>query len=986
MLSLLKKTASVCLTLLGQRKFLFFLGVLCCMGMGYGQTVSITAPDPNADENGLDSGQFRVSVVGGLLTNVEVFLTIDAASTAISGLDYVALPISVNVPIIALVGSVEVDLSVLQDGLIEPDETVVWNIVPDASYTVGANPSATVTISSEDVANINIDSPTPIVEGNGPGDSTIDFTVNIDQSDPNNDITVNYLISGGNENGIGDVLTFPAGTTTLSQSVSVSTTGDTTLEPDENISVELSAPSANAVITNTLGTSSFVNDDAASVTIANVSTAEDVAGGNMVFTVTLDNDVALGTDVQYTFSDGTATGGGVDYTGVNNTLSFLGTAEVQNITVPIVNDAIVEGDETFTITLLTPTNGVTASGSPATGAIINDDTATVSIANTTNGSENNVGAVTNGVLTVTQSAVSATDTNVTYTISGGTATEGDDFTATGTVTIPAGDLSANFLLTVLEDTLVEGAETVEITLSGTSNPSITLDAVDSAINSITDDDVPDPCPTAPSAPPLDASEPTVFCDVINVDLNDYLTSTTAPSGTVLTWSVDSNPLETDAHLISSNVVDPGSYYGFFYDESNDCASPVLQITLVRNYTPVMDMEETVGSSRCGEGTVTLTALATVEDGNTITYNWFAVPTGGTSLGTGSSFETPPLTETTSYYVSASANGCVSERVEVVATINETPLAGVPLEDISVCNVTSDDGPNTLDLDDTLIGQDAGTWTVVTDPSDGTLVIGTGNVVDFTGLPSGNYVFEYTTNVAVAPCENTTAQVTVSVLDCVSNEAIDLAVTKQLKDEIAYLLGDPITFIITLENVEGKTVTDIVVSDLLDDAFQYEGHQATLGDYDPTTGEWTIDNMPATDATATLEITVISTTAGTFQNTATLVASLPNDGVASNNTATVSVQVNRSQCEDPGTICNIFSPNGDGVNDRLTLVDHASYPNNTFEVFDRYGNSVFQMDGYDSSWDGTGKNGDLPKGTYFYLLDLGDGSEVVKGWIQIVRKN
>ncbi|WP_318344022.1 T9SS type B sorting domain-containing protein [Flagellimonas baculiformis] len=503
---------------------------------------------------------------------------------------------------------------------------------------------------------------------------------------------------------------------------------------------------------------------------------------------------------------------------------------------------------------------------------------------------------------------------------------------------------------------------------------------------LTSDDVPGPCPTAPSAPPLDASEPTVFCDVINVDLNDYLTSTTAPPGTVLTWSVDPNPLETDAHLISSNVVDPGSYYGFFYDESNDCASPVLQITLVRNYTPVMDMEETVGSSRCGEGTVTLTALATVEDGSTITYNWFAAPTGGSSLGTGSSFETPSLTETTSYYVSASANGCVSERVEVVATINETPLAGVPLEDISVCNVTSDDGPNTLDLDDTLIGQDAGTWTVVTDPSDGTLVIGTGNVVDFTGLPSGDYVFEYTTNGAVAPCENTTAQVTVSVLDCVSNEAIDLAVTKQLKDEIAYLLGDPITFIITLENVEGKTVTDIVVSDLLDDAFQYEGHQATLGDYDPTTGEWTIANMATTDATATLEITVISTATGTLQNTATLVSSFPNDDVASNNTATVSLQVNRNQCEDPGTICNIFSPNGDGVNDRLTLVDHASYPNNTFEVFDRYGNSVFQMDGYDSSWDGTGKNGNLPKGTYFYILDLGDGSEVVKGWIQIVRKN
>ncbi len=569
-----------------------------------------------------------------------------------------------------------------------------------------------------------------------------------------------------------------------------------------------------------------------------------------------------------------------------------------------------------------------------------------------------------------------------------TATSGVDYESLpSSVVVNAnifGDGSADISLNVLQDALFEPNETVILNIA--PDASYAIGAGSSATVTITSDDGPGSCPTAPTAPPLDASEPTVFCDVINVDLDNYLTNTTAPPGTVLTWSVDPNPLETDAHLISSNVVDPGSYYGFFYDESNDCASPVLQITLVRNYTPVMDMEETVGSSRCGEGTVTLTALATVEDGSTIAYNWFAAPTGGSSLGTGSSFETPSLTETTSYYVSASANGCVSERVEVVATINETPLAGVPLEDISVCNVSSDEGPNTLDLDDTLIGQDAGTWTVVTDPSDGTLVIGTGKVVDFTGLPSGDYVFEYTTNVAVTPCENTTAQVTVSVLDCVSNEAIDLAVTKQLKDEIAYLLGDPITFIITLENVEGKTVTDIVVSDLLDDAFQYEGHQATLGDYDPATGEWTIDNLAATDATATLEITVISTATGTLQNTATLVSSFPNDDVASNNTATVSLQVNRSQCEDPGTICNIFSPDGDGINDRLTLVDHTAYPNNNFEVFDRYGNSVFQMDRYDSSWDGTGKNGDLPKGTYFYILNLGDGSEVVKGWIQIVRNN
>ncbi|MCG2463005.1 hypothetical protein K8352_19790, partial [Flavobacteriaceae bacterium F89] len=112
--------------------------------------------------------------------------------------------------------------------------------------------------------------------------------------------------------------------------------------------------------------------------------AEDVAGGNMVFTVTLNNAVSGGTTVAYSFMDGTATGGGVDYTGTPSNLTFTGTAnETQTITVPIVDDNIVEGTETFTVQLGTPTNGVTLAKGSATGTITDDDTANLSIADAT---------------------------------------------------------------------------------------------------------------------------------------------------------------------------------------------------------------------------------------------------------------------------------------------------------------------------------------------------------------------------------------------------------------------------------------------------------------------------------------------------------------------------------------------------------------------------------------------------------------------------
>ena len=170
-------------------------------------------------------------------------------------------------------------------------------------------------------------------------------------------------------------------------------------------------------------------------------------------------------------------------------------------------------------------------------------------------------------------------------------------------------------------------------------------------------------------------------------------------------------------------------------------------------------------------------------------------------------------------------------------------------------------------------------------------------------------------------------------------------------------------------------------------FEFLGAEPSLGNYNPDTGEWIIPEMTPTDSNAMLTITVRARGPGDIPNTVALVSSVPVDGNPENNSDTVTVNVNRSECVYPGTICNIFSPNGDGYNDTLTLVGDHLFPNNTFEIFDRYGNSVFQMDGYDSSWNGTGKNGDLPKGTYFYVLDLnGDGTDVSKGWIQIVRDN
>ncbi|MDF2438605.1 MAG: hypothetical protein K0Q95_2981, partial [Bacteroidota bacterium] len=76
---------------------------------------------------------------------------------------------------------------------------------------------------------------------------------------------------------------------------------------------------------------------------------------------------------------------------------------------------------------------------------------------------------------------------------------------------------------------------------------------------------------------------------------------------------------------------------------------------------------TTPGNRCGTGTIVLGATASAG-----TLNWYSVSTGGTSLGTGTSFTTPSISTTTTYYVDATNNGCTSARTAVVATINSTP--------------------------------------------------------------------------------------------------------------------------------------------------------------------------------------------------------------------------------------------------------------------------------------------------------------------------
>ena len=80
----------------------------------------------------------------------------------------------------------------------------------------------------------------------------------------------------------------------------------------------------------------------------------------------------------------------------------------------------------------------------------------------------------------------------------------------------------------------------------------------------------------------------------------------------------------------------------------------------------------------------------------------------------------------------------------------------------------------------------------------------------------------------------------------------------------------------------------------------------------------------------------------------------------------------------------FSPNGDDINDTWVIRNIELYPNVELRVFNRWGLDVFQDIGYSEPWDGTYRGNPLEPGTYYYVIDLNDGSPLYKGPLSLLQ--
>ena len=360
-----------------------------------------------------------------------------------------------------------------EDAVLEGDETFTVGL-STSNQAVTSTDTGTGTINNDDSAAVTVND-ADADEGDG-----MTFTVTLDKA-----VQGGLTVTPGYTNGTAAdadytkntaALTF-SGTANETKTFTVSTTEDALLEGAETFTVDLTVSGTSLSVSAVAGTGTINNDDGATVTVNNADADE---GESMTFTVTLGAAVQGGLTVTPGYTNGTAAA--TDYTKNTTALSFTGTkGETKTFTVATTEDAVLEGDETFTVGLSTSNQAVTSTDT-GTGTINNDDGAAVTV-NDADADEGDgitftvtLGAAVQGGLTVTPGYTDGTAAATDYTKNTAALT----FSGTANET-------KTFTVSTTEDDLVEGAETFTVGLS-VSGTSLAVGATDTGTGTIDNDD------------------------------------------------------------------------------------------------------------------------------------------------------------------------------------------------------------------------------------------------------------------------------------------------------------------------------------------------------------------------------------------------------------------------------------------------------------------------------------------------------------------
>ena len=216
------------------------------------------------------------------------------SGTATRGVDYLPLPASGNFRIDPLRASIKVPVTLIDDDIAEPSETIIVTGRVDARHGRAAPTSGVGTIIDNDQASLSVEAPT-VDEG-----EAVNFTVRLNRL-ASFDVTVDYATADGTATAGADYVaasgtaSIPAGE--LSATVSVATVQDSIGEDTETFELRLSDPTDGVQLPDEEATTvaTIRDDDIPGVRISDAVANE---GGTLTFSVTLDTLRAADTEVR----------------------------------------------------------------------------------------------------------------------------------------------------------------------------------------------------------------------------------------------------------------------------------------------------------------------------------------------------------------------------------------------------------------------------------------------------------------------------------------------------------------------------------------------------------------------------------------------------------------------------------------------------------------------------------------------------------------
>jgi sugar lactone lactonase YvrE len=314
-------------------------------------TLSIVETDATAAEEGLSTGTFTITRLGTKSTALTVNLSL-AGSSASNGTDFDTIPGTLALG--ANVTTATITVKPKDDTAMEPAEIVLCTISSGTGYVVGSPSSGTVTITDNDTQTVTIHA----TSTNAAEPATNGAFVVRRVGPTTGALTVTYAIAtgtgratnGSDFNTIPLTATIAAGNTE-SPSIPITVINDANYEGPETVQLTISSSSLYVIGSPSVATVTIADNDKPTVTASLVDGTANEPSDTGKYRVTRDGILSLGTLVVKYAMTGRAING-TDYSTLSGIATIAQGSAAVDITLTPLPDAVIEGAETATFTIV----------------------------------------------------------------------------------------------------------------------------------------------------------------------------------------------------------------------------------------------------------------------------------------------------------------------------------------------------------------------------------------------------------------------------------------------------------------------------------------------------------------------------------------------------------------------------------------------------------------------------------------------------------